>query len=137
MARVRSLRREIDIDGSIIYPIEIDEFAPGGLDVLGDGVDGTTEYKFRTGQRQMGEVGVVVNRKSDMAEYDIMKNFADDNRSRDVFIVGRDENGNAAETFLFSDCDCAVAMGSKFDRKATDPDTQRFILLPHSIEEVR
>ena len=137
MARAQSLRRELDIDGSIIYPIEIDEFAPGGLDVMGDAQDGTIEYKFRTGQKQMGEVGVVVNKKTDMAEFDIMMNFANDNKVRDITVIGRDANGTAVETHLFSECDCAVGMGSSFDRSGTDPDTQRFVLLPQTIEEIR
>ncbi len=136
MSRIQNLRVELDIDGNTIYPVEMGEFAPGGKDTFGEGVDGNLKYKFKTAQKEIGEVEVIVNKKADRVEYDILNKFAKSNLAKDVIVSGLNNIDVVEEKFLFLACQCAVDNRSKPDRKSSEPDTQKFILLPKDIVEV-
>ena len=137
MSRIQSLKREVEISGKTIYPNVIGAFPPGGKDVIGEHPDGNDTYSFKTGQKVIPTIEVVVNKKADRYEYDTLMDFANSNTPEDVFIKGRNNSGVEEETFCLTECLCAIDDNSGADRSNSDPDTQKFLLLPKNIVPVR
>ncbi len=135
--RAQKLRRELQIGDKTIYPLSMGPVPPGGKPVVGEATDGNLTYSFLTGQETIPTIEVVVNKKSDRTEYNLLREWAKAKTAQDVFVSGRNVVDIVEETICLVDCQCALDEPNAMDRKGSDPDTQKFILLPQDIDEVK
>lgn len=136
MARATSYNYEIQLaDGSVIHPLMIGEFSEGEEGRI-DVADGSRKYKVRDQIFDIGEVEITILLTNDRYEYDLMQEWCLAGTIQDIYVIGRNAAGEAAITWLFTNCDTAMGKKNEFDRNSKAVDTKKYFLLPEYIEEV-
>jgi len=135
MGRATSYNWEIEIDGKTIHPLSIGEFGEGEEGRV-ETADGNRKYKVRDQIFNIDEIEVVILITDDRNYYDIMQEWCLKGDIKDIYIIGRNAAGEAAMTFLCSNCDCAMGKKSPFDRKSKSEDTKKYMILPEYVEEI-
>jgi hypothetical protein len=136
-ARAQSWNWEVNI-GTPINVQKIGEFSKGGEEGSIEVVDGSRRYKI--GDQIFGtdeiEISVLVKNANERAEYDALMSYAESSKPRDVYVTGRDGEGVAQMSFIFTNCRLRRGKLNAFDRKSKAEQTHTFFLLPENIEAV-
>lgn len=134
--RNQSLNFELRFEnGKVVKPTTLGDF---GDQIEGsvETVNGEKKYMIPDGIRNAEEVEIVTPIEDDRADYDVLKEAAENQVPQNITVTYRDGLGNAVLEWVWLNCIILFGKRSAQDRAGKSVDTRIFRALPEDIEEI-
>ena len=133
MAREMVLLWEFQVDGVIYYPISLTRPSKkeGFIDAP---VDGNIKYKIADGVKEIKEVEVKINVKTDLTAFAAMNALVAGQGLHDISIIARDRTQSAVMEYLLTDCEILAGETEPADRDSVAGEVANYIFLPQDVD---
>ncbi|MBU8901588.1 MAG: hypothetical protein KOO69_02500 [Victivallales bacterium] len=133
MSREMVLLWEFQVDGKTYYPISITK--PSKKEGFIDAPpDGALKYKIADGIKEIMEIEVKINIKTDLAAFTEMNALVDGQELHDISVIARDRTQMAVMEYLLTDCEILMGEAEIADRESVTGEIANYIFLPQDVD---
>ncbi len=133
MAREMVLLWEFQVDNVVYYPVSITRPSKkeGFIDAP---VDGDVKYKIADGVKEIKEIEVKINVKTDLASFTALNALVEGQELYDISVVARDRTQAPVLEYLLTDCEILAGETEAADRDSVAGEVANYIFLPQDVD---
>ena len=133
MAREMVLLWEFQVDNVTYYPVSITRPSKkeGFIDAP---VDGDVKYKIADGVKEIKEIEVKINVKTDLASFTALNALVEGQELHDISVIARDRTQAPVLEYLLSDCEILMGDTESADRDSVAGEVANYIFLPQDVD---